>query len=200
MNSIAKNKTIYLASRSPRRAEILQQLKLPFIVLPSDIDESALPNEMPADYVLRLARAKATRCLLDIQSRKLKNFPILAADTTVAIDGLILGKPVDNADAIEMLKRMSGRWHEVHTAIAVANADGMKVALSTTRVHMAMLSDATIAAYIATGEPKDKAGAYGIQGVAGSFIRHIDGSYSGVMGLPIYETTQLLAQVGIGVL
>lgn len=193
-------KRIYLASRSPRRAELLQQLGIVFEILPSDIDESVTIGESPAAYVTRLAREKAEACLLSLQKSGAVLFPILAADTTVSIDGIILGKPEHDEDAYAMLARMSGRRHEVHTGIAVATESGVEVALSTTYVEMGDLSDADIRAYIATGEPRDKAGAYGIQGLAGMFIRHIEGSYSGVMGLPIYETGRLLRNAGIHVL
>lgn len=191
---------IYLASRSPRRAELLQQIGIAFSVLPSDIDESQLPNEPSPDYVLRLARSKAEVCCTGLQSADLPPLPVLAADTVVCIDGIILGKPENDADAAAMLRRMAGRWHEVHTGIAVAAEHGIATALSVTRVEMALLSEQTIAAYIASGEPRDKAGAYGIQGLAGAFIRRIEGSYSGVMGLPIFETVELLANAGVVIL
>ncbi|ADQ83826.1 maf protein [Methylovorus sp. MP688] len=166
----------------------------------ADVDESPLPDEAPHDYVLRLAQAKAETGLAAWQAQGGEALPLLAADTTVAIDGLILGKPEDDADARAMLLRMSGRWHEVHTGVAVASASGVHVRLSTTRVEMTTLDEATIQAYIATGEPRDKAGAYGIQGLASTFIRRIEGSYSGVMGLPVFETSELLKQAGISVL
>ncbi|MGX8883741.1 Maf family protein [Methylovorus sp. SPW-M1] len=193
-------KRLYLASRSPRRAELLQQLGLETIFMAADVDESPLPDEAPHDYVLRLAQAKAETGLAALQAQGGEALPLLAADTTVAIDGLILGKPEDDADARAMLLRMSGRWHEVHTGVAVASASGVHVRLSTTRVEMTTLDEATIQAYIATGEPRDKAGAYGIQGLASTFIRRIEGSYSGVMGLPVFETSELLKQAGISVL
>lgn len=191
---------IYLASRSPRRAELLQQLGIVFEILPSDIDESVRENESPATYVVRLAKEKAAACLSELQVRHRTMLPILAADTTVSIDGMILGKPESDEEAYAMLSRMSGRRHEVHTGIAVATEQGVEVALSTTHVEMGQLSDDEIKAYIATGEPRDKAGAYGIQGMAGVFIKHIEGSYSGVMGLPVYEAGQLLKNAGIKVL
>ena len=193
-------KRIYLASRSPRRAELLQQIGIEFEVLPSDIDESVVEGELPADYVVRLAREKAAACLRALRDNNAEMLPVLAADTTVSIDGLILGKPENDEEARAMLQRMSGQSHEVHTGIAVATAYGMETALSTTHVQMALLSESDIAAYVASGEPRDKAGAYGIQGLAGAFIRHIEGSYSGVMGLPIYETSQLLKGAGVDVL
>jgi septum formation protein len=191
---------IYLASRSPRRAELLRQIAIEFTVLPSNVDESLLADEAPENYVLRLARFKAEACLADLQSSAMPLMPVLSADTTVCVGGMILGKPDNDAQAIQMLRSMSGRWHEVHTGIAVASANGIVTALSTTRVEMAILSEADIAAYVASGEPHDKAGAYGIQGKAGMFIKRIEGSYTGVMGLPIFETAQLLKEAGISVL
>ena len=188
---------IYLASRSPRRGEILGQIGIDFDVLPSDVDESVLAEEAPEHYVLRLAKEKASVCVQRLVEQGLPLRPVLAADTTVCIDGMILGKPENDADAAAMLRRMSDRWHVVHTAVAVADRDRVEVALSSTQVELAPLSDADIDAYIASGEPRDKAGSYGIQGLAGTFIRRIEGSYSGVMGLPIYETAQLLKQFGV---
>lgn len=187
---------IYLASRSPRRGELLNQIGIQYEVLPSDIDESGHPDEAPEHYVLRLAREKAMVCVQRLAEQDLPSMPVLAADTTVCIDGMILGKPENDADAAAMLRRMSDRWHAVHTAVAVALGDRVEVALSSTQVELAPLSEDDIAAYIASGEPHDKAGSYGIQGLAGTFIRRIEGSYSGVMGLPVYETAQLLKQFG----
>lgn len=190
------NQTIYLASRSPRRIELLKQIGFECVVKPADIDESALLNELPTDYVLRLARKKALACQQHLGTASL-NIPILAADTTVALDAAILGKPVDDVDAFNMLKSMSGRQHEVHTAIAVAFNNDIEVALSSTLVEMTVLTDSMINDYIAAGEHKDKAGSYGIQGLAGAWIKHIQGSYSGVMGLPIFETAQLLRNLSV---
>ena len=200
MQNNSHPKTIYLASRSPRRAELLAQIGIDFIVLPSDIDETPLLDEQSDAYVLRLAAEKAQACYKNLIAHSMSLYPVLAADTTVSVDGKILGKPQDNDDAFQMLSSMSGRWHEVHTGIAVATGAGVNVAISTTKVEMAELSDAMILAYIATGEPLDKAGSYGIQGLAGALIKHIEGSYSGVMGLPIYETAQLISQAGIRIL
>lgn len=193
-------KRIYLASRSPRRGELLGQIGVDFEVLPSDVDETVMPGEAPEHYVLRLAREKALKCASRITSDGLPAMPVLAADTTVCADGEILGKPENDEEAGFMLRSMADRWHTVHTGIAVAFGDRIEVALSSTQVEMAPLSEADIAAYIASGEPRDKAGAYGIQGLAGTFIRRIEGSYSGVMGLPVYETAQLLKKFGIDVL
>jgi septum formation protein len=191
---------IYLASRSPRRGELLRQIGVDFEVLPSDINEDVIAGEAPEHYVLRLAREKAQACTQAIKRRGLIALPVLAADTTVCADGEILGKPDDDAHAAAMLRMMSGRWHSVHTGVAVAAGDRIEVLLSSTQVEVKLLSEAEIAAYIASGEPRDKAGAYGIQGLAGAFISRIEGSYSGVMGLPIFETAQLLQKFGLNIL
>lgn len=192
--------SIYLASRSPRRAELLQQMGVLFTVVPADIDETPHALERSDAYVKRLAIEKAQAGYALVLQKAWFEMPVLAADTTVSIDGEILGKPQDDEDAYRMLSLMSGRWHEVHTGIAVAQAGHLAMEISSTMVQMDDLSDAVIRAYIATGEPKDKAGAYGIQGIAGSLIKRIEGSYSGVMGLPVYETAKLLKQAGITLL
>jgi septum formation protein len=190
-------KKIYLASRSPRRGELLRQIGVDFDVLPSDVDESVHPGEAPEHYVMRLAREKADVCAQKIAADGLITVPVLAADTTVCADGEILGKPESDDEARTMLRAMSDRWHTVHTGIALAFDGRIEVALSSTQVEMAPLSEAEINAYVASGEPRDKAGAYGIQGLASIFIRRIEGSYSGVMGLPVFETAQLLKKSGI---
>lgn len=187
---------IYLASRSPRRAELLTQIGVSYTILPSDIDESVYNGEEASAYVTRLARAKAEACG---QAIAVVDFPILAADTTVCVKGMILGKPSDDADALAMLQALSGQWHEVHTAIALLTAGTLEVALSSTRVKMASLPADVIAAYVASGEPRDKAGAYGIQGLGGTLIERIEGSYSGVMGLPLFETASLLRRAGMSI-
>lgn len=191
---------IYLASRSPRRKELLLQIGVDVEILPSDIDESVIPGEAPEHYVLRLAREKALACTQTIAKNGLPVMPVLAADTTVCADGEILGKPDDDIHAAAMLTKMSGRWHSVHTGVAMAMGDRVEMLLSSTQVEMKPLTEAEIAAYIASGEPRDKAGAYGIQGLAGAFISRIEGSYSGVMGLPIFETAQLLNTFGVPLL
>jgi septum formation protein len=191
---------IYLASRSPRRGEILRQIGVDFEVLPSDIDEGVLSEETPEHYVLRLAQEKAQACAHAILRRGLHAMPLLAADTTVCVDDDILGKPENDEHAAAMLRMMSGLWHTTHTGVAVAEGDRIEVLLSSTQVEMKMLTEAEIAAYVASGEPNGKAGGYGIQGLAGSFISRIEGSYSGVMGLPIFETVQLLNRFGIKIL
>jgi septum formation protein len=184
---------IYLASASPRRSQLLQQIDIPHEVRPVAIDETPRPGEAPAAYVLRLAEAKAL-ALWDSVSPS-RRLPVLAADTTVAFEGAILGKPADLGEARAMLSRLSARTHEVHTAIAVLHEGGMATRVSTSEVSFRDLSVAEIDWYWGTGEPADKAGGYAVQGKAAIFIRHIAGSYSGVMGLPIYETWELLAPV-----
>lgn len=189
---------IYLASRSPRRVELLKQIDLMCEILPADIDETQHLNELPEDYVVRLAQQKAEACLHGLSAIQ-RTYPVLAADTTVALAGAVLGKPMDDADARNMLRALSGSVHQVHTAVALAFAGTIEVVLSTTSVEMMVLTDAQIDAYIATGEHRDKAGSYGIQGLAGAWIKHIEGSYTGVMGLPVYETAALLRKHGVGV-
>jgi septum formation protein len=186
---------IILASQSPRRAAILMQMGINCVVMPADIDESQLDNESPSDYVLRLAKQKALVIKGQLNAKQAE-MPILAADTTVALRDSIFGKPEDDADAAEMLKKLSGTQHQVHTAVAVMFNQQIELALNTTLVEMMPLSDAMIAAYIATKDHKDKAGSYAIQGLAGNWIKRIDGSYSGVMGLPVHETFMLLKRLG----
>ncbi|MDP1659363.1 MAG: Maf family protein [Methylotenera sp.] len=188
---------VYLASRSPRRVELLKQIGVRCETLPADIDETQLVDESPEQYVTRLAQQKAEACYqrLTVVQRA---HPVLAADTTVVLAGAVLGKPEDDNDALTMLQNLSGSLHLVHTAVALAFDDTIEVVLSTTVVEMMTLTTAQIQAYIASGEHHDKAGSYGIQGLAGAWIKHIEGSYSGVMGLPVYETAALLRKFGIG--
>ena len=196
---------IYLASRSPRRREILTQIGVHFEMLllrdavgrDTDVDETPHPGEDPADYVLRLAEEKAETGWARLVQRKIVAAPVLAADTTVTLDGEIIGKPVDRADAAAILRRLSGREHIVHTAVAVQLDRRRESILSSTRVLFGELSADAIAHYVASGEPMDKAGAYGVQGRASVFVRHLDGSYTGVMGLPTYETAWLLNRFGL---
>jgi septum formation protein len=191
---------IYLASRSPRRRELLKQIGVNFEVLvvrehPGrnvDVDESQRPGESPDDYVHRVCRLKADAGWERIVQRRLRRFPVLAADTVVCVEEIILGKPPDPAHAVKMLRLLSGREHRVLTAVALKFEDRLELVMSASRVRFAELSQADIEAYVASGEPNDKAGAYGIQGRAGAFITELHGSYSGVMGLPLYETLQLL--------
>jgi len=191
---------IYLASRSPRRRELLKQIGVSFEVLVlrekpgrgPDVDESQLEGEMPEAYVRRVSRAKVDVGWDRILQRRLRPFPVLAADTVVCIGAEILGKPADRADAVRMLRLLSGREHRVLTAVALRFDQRADIALSESRVRFCALAEAEIEAYVASGEPTDKAGAYAIQGRAAAFITELNGSYSGVMGLPLYETAQLL--------
>jgi septum formation protein len=193
--------TLYLASKSPRRRELLTQLGIAHEVLvppPSDgPDEPQLDGESAADYVRRTARDKAQQGAALRAERGLPAKPILAADTTVILDGQVLGKPVDRDDAIRILSLLSGRRHEVHTAVALIHDGHLHEDVSITQVHFRVLTADDIARYCASGEPYDKAGAYGIQGLAGVFVSRIDGSFTGVMGLPLFETARLLAHAGI---
>ncbi len=185
---------IILASRSPRRVELLKQVGIDCIALPTDIDETPHHEELPDDYVKRLAREKAEAASKILKS-EYSYMPLLAADTIVALNGEILGKPASDEEAFKILKKLSASTHEVHTAIAVSFRKKIKVLLSTTQVEIMPLSDTIIKAYIATGEHRDKSGSYAIQGKAGAWIRHIHGSYSGVMGLPLYETVKLINEM-----
>lgn len=189
---------VYLASRSPRRVELLTQIGVSCESLPADIDEAQHAGESPESYVVRLAAEKARACLQRLMPEQMVH-PILAADTTVVLDGVVLGKPDDDIDARNMLIALSGSLHEVHTAVALAHNNQIEVVLSTTVVEIMALTDAQIELYIASGEPRDKAGSYGIQGYAGAWVKRIEGSYSGVMGLPVFETAALLRKAGIGI-
>ena len=191
---------IYLASRSPRRRELLLQMRVPHEVLvlaATDVDEPRLRGESPADYVVRTAREKAERGVVSVRKRGLSPRPILSADTTVILGDDILGKPADRDEAVHMLQRLSGVRHEVRTALALALDGNMREAVSITQVQFRELSDRDIQRYCDSGEPYDKAGGYGIQGLAGVFVERIEGSYTGVVGLPLYETAQLLAHAGM---
>lgn len=191
---------LYLASGSPRRRELLAQIHVTFEKISAPVDETPLPDELAHDYVLRLASAKAEAGWLQMQAQGLPVRPVLGADTTVALADHLLGKPEDDAQAIAMLKMLSGTTHEVLTAVALRTQSGCDTVLSTSRVRFAAMSDAQIAAYVASGEPHDKAGSYGIQGLGGLFVEHLDGSFTGVMGLPLHETAMLLAHAGLGFL
>jgi nucleoside triphosphate pyrophosphatase len=185
--------TILLASASPRRSELLRQAGVAHEVRPVDIDESRLPGEDPAAYVLRLAQAKAQLLWSSLQTGE--RAPVLAADTTVALDGEVFGKPSGREEAMTMLSRLSGRTHQVHTAVAVLHASGGAARVSSSQVSLREISPAELEWYWRTGEPCDKAGGYAIQGRAAIFVRHLAGSYSGVMGLPLCETWELLGTV-----
>ena len=193
MNLIS-SKTIILASQSPRRVALLKQMGIDCLVMPADIDEMPLSGEPPSDYVLRLAEQKASAIVTKLNGQH-ANLLILAADTTVALGNAIFGKPENEADAFNMLKKLSGSTHQVHTAIAAAFNGKLETAINTTQVTIMPLSDAMISEYIATGEPMDKAGSYAIQGLAGAWVSHIVGSYTGVMGLPVHETALLLDKI-----
>jgi len=187
---------IYLASASPRRRELLQQLGIEFEVLPSNILEVRRAGESPVDYVARVARDKAQFVAKLMKERGLPARPVLGADTEVVLEGEILGKPRDRAHGIEMLHRLAGRTHEVLTAVCVMDQKAEHAAFSTSRVTFEALTPAEIAQYWETGEPEDKAGAYAIQGRAAAFITRLEGSYSGVMGLPLHETAGILRKIG----
>jgi septum formation protein len=197
---------IYLASRSPRRRELLAQIGVKFEPLlfregprqDADTDEAVRPGEQPDDYVRRVTHLKAEAAWQRVVMRRgLQRKPVLSADTTVALASEILGKPVDRPDAERILRILSGTQHRVLTAVSVAFEERREIAVSESLVTFAALDDARIAAYVQSGEPFDKAGAYGIQGRAGAFVERIEGSYSGVMGLPLYETAELLRSFGI---
>lgn len=181
----------YLASRSARRVQMLRDAGYRFECLPADIAEQARPGESPAAFARRLALEKARAV------RTPRALLVLGADTDVALDGEILGKPRDREHAVDMLLRLSGRAHEVHSAVALVGADREELDATCTQVIFGRISQAEAEAYWATGEPADKAGAYAIQGGAARWVREIRGSYSGVVGLPLYETLQLLARLGV---
>ena len=197
---------IYLASRSPRRRELLAQIGVRFEPLlfregarqDIDTDEAVQPGERPDDYVRRVTALKVEAAWQRVVMRRgLQKKPVLAADTTVELSGEILGKPADRADAARMLKLLSGTRHRVLTAVAIAFEARRELAVSESLVTFAALDEARIAAYVQSGEPFDKAGAYGIQGRAGAFVSRLEGSYTGVMGLPLHETAELLRKFGI---
>lgn len=198
---------VYLASQSPRRSQLLEQLGVPHQLLLANTDgdlgedaeaiEAVHGQEAPAAYVQRVTALKLDAAVARHQRRGLPAAPILCSDTTVALGRDILGKPQDEADAARMLKSLSGTTHRVLTAVAVAHGRKTVAALSVSRVRFDVLSPAMVRAYVASGEPMGKAGAYAVQGRAAAFIAHISGSYSGIMGLPMFETTQLLRQTGM---
>jgi septum formation protein len=186
---------VYLASASPRRRELLRQIGVPFRVITGEVDERLLMDEAPVDYVSRLAAAKAhagwQRC------GEPADASVLAADTAVVLDGLILGKPLDRGDAEHMLGKLSGRTHEVLTAVALRSPAALKTRVSRSLVTFRPIDAAEARAYWDTGEPCDKAGGYAIQGYAAVFVADLQGSYSGVMGLPLFETVELLKSAGL---
>jgi len=198
------DRSIYLASRSPRRRELLGHIGVKFHLLlfrnrpgaAPDIDEDPLPEEPPRDYVMRVARAKAAAGWQRMLERNLPRAPVLAADTTVALGKRIFGKPASRRDAEIMLAELSGKRHEVLTAVVLQYDDQVETALSVSEVQFRELTPQEIQQYVATGESDDKAGAYAIQGRAALFVAEIRGSQSGIVGLPLYETAQLLQRMG----
>jgi septum formation protein len=182
---------LILASQSPRRAELLRRLGLDFEIRPAEIDESYVDNEMPAAHAERLAREKAVAI-----SRAAPDALVIGSDTIVVLDVDVLGKPSSEAEAVQMLKRLSGREHEVFTAVAVAHGDRLESALERVRVRFRRLDDRECEEYVATGEPMDKAGAYGIQGFGSALVEGIEGDYFAVMGLPVVCTLTLLEKLG----
>jgi septum formation protein len=201
--SVSLDHAVYLASRSPRRRELLSQIGVRFHLLlfrsrpgePAEVDENPVEGEAPDAYVVRLARAKAEAGWRRMLQRNLPPGPVLAADTTVTLDGRIYGKPADREEAAGMLRAFSGRGHEVLTAVAIKHHDWLDCALSRSEVRFKSMSEEEIAQYVASGECDDKAGAYAIQGRAARYVVELRGSYSGVMGLPLYETGQLLERM-----
>ena len=202
------DKRIYLASRSPRRRELLKQIGVPFELLllredlrrGVDVDETPLPDESAGVYALRIASAKVKAAALQIAQRGLPQKPALAADTSIVFDEGIIGKPDSPEHAARMLRAFSGREHQVLTAVTVVLREQLETQISVSSVWFRELSDAEIRRYIASSEPLDKAGAYAIQGRAGAFVTRIAGSYSGIMGLPLAETIEVLQRFGVSVL
>lgn len=188
-----RNPPFYLASGSPRRRELLASLGLEFLTLPVDMDESREGAESPARMVTRLATEKARRA----RSMATEDYPVLAADTVVAMGNRVFGKPVSREDALEMLGQLSGRSHDVYTGVALDSAGSIRLSLSVTQVQFRQIARQEAIAYWDSGEPKDKAGAYAIQGLGATFVTAIRGSYTGVMGLPMFETMGLLREAGI---
>jgi len=184
---------LILASKSPRRQELLSQIGLRFVVCAADIEEVPRAGESPATYAVRMALEKAQA----VAGARRGELPVLGADTDVVLDGRILGKPRDREDALTMLSALSAREHEVYSAVALVMPGRVATRLSVTRVCIGPISAAQAAAYWASGEPADKAGSYGIQGLGAQFVREIHGSYSGVVGLPLYETVNLLRECGL---
>lgn len=195
---------VYLASRSPRRRELLHQMGIDFDTLTFrdgvradfEIDETPFPNEDPVVYVERVARAKAGHGRKIVNERKLPQRPVLSADTTLEFRGQIIGKPVDATDAVNILRHLSGHTHRVLTGVAIEHLGRTEFVLSTSEVSFRVLDEDEIRHYVMSGEPMDKAGAYGIQGRAGMFVEHLAGSFTGVMGLPVCETGELLKRFG----
>lgn len=188
----ASDSVICLASMSPRRSELLAQIGVPHTVVAAHVDESLLTAERPEDYVARLARLKATT----VRQRG-EALPVLAADTTVVLEGAVYGKPADRADGLAMLAALAGKTHQVLTAVALATERGVALRVNHSSVRFRSIERAEMEAYWETGEPCDKAGGYAIQGYGAVFVAALSGSYSGVMGLPLLETAELLRDAGI---
>jgi len=189
--------TIILASASPRRQELLRQAGIGFEVLAANIEETRGPDELPAEYVQRVAAAKARHVSGLLAGRGLPPQPVLGADTEVIVEDEVLGKPRDRDHAAQLLRRLSGRTHTVLSALCLVLPTGEYRAMSESRVRFATLRELEIEHYVASGEADDKAGGYAVQGRAAAFIERIEGSYSGIMGLPLFELTQLLKQAGV---
>ena len=189
---------IVLASASPRRQELLLQIGLHVLVQPVPVEEVLLAGELALDFVQRLALDKA-KAGFELSSQQGIKIPVLGSDTIVELDGEVFGKPADNEQAKLMLAKLSGRVHQVHTAVALKTVEAEYSALSSSQVEFAVLSKAMIEDYVATGEPLDKAGSYGIQGKAAQFVKNLNGSSAGVMGLPLFETAELLAKAHVKV-
>jgi septum formation protein len=205
---LAERPSVYLASKSARRQELLRQLGVDFTPLVMreaagrrrDVVETPRKDEPPLDYIKRIARTKAAVGWHQMGRRGLAPKPVLAADTEVVLDGTVFGKPKDAADAVEMLRRLSGTTHEVSTGVAIRWNTQILLAMSSSRVTFRALDNDEIDRYVATGEPFDKAGAYAIQGRGATFVSRLDGSYTGVMGLPLFETAEMLTKIGFQVL
>ena len=193
----SSSKQFYLASASPRRRDLLRAVGLDFIPIPVEIEELSREGEYAEDFVVRMAVEKAKGAVALIESSGRPELPVLAADTCVCLGKKILGKPQHKSHAESMLRSLSGRTHDVYTAVALTSKARVWEDLSVSRVTFGTLSKEEIAAYVRSGEPMDKAGAYAIQGLAAAFVKRIEGSYTGVVGLPMYETHRLLAKIGI---
>ena len=192
-----KKDFIYLASASPRRSELLRQIGVPFEIWPASIEENLAQGEAPEDYVQRLATTKADKIWEEVEADDLEPRPVLAADTAVVVDDRVLGKPASPEEAESMLAELSGRTHRVLTAVALRCGPKTETLLCRSEVRFRATTAAERRAYCATDEPYDKAGGYAIQGLAAVFVEHLSGSYSAVMGLPIYETALLLERCGV---
>jgi len=188
---------LILASQSPRRQSLLKQLGYPFSIVAADIDESVMPHESPSDYVRRLAQQKAQAIFAPLPKEQQQKTMVLGADTCVVIDNTILGKPDDYQQCLATLQQLSGNIHQVLTSIALVSNQGSDIEVVSTQVSFKTLTEDEISRYWHTKEPRDKAGSYAIQGIGGQFVKRIEGSYSAVVGLPLYETSQMLAKLGL---